>query len=185
MASLISELRRELLSKVLEDLSKNISDKFAWNVLGDLGNDWDDKELDWRESKGDHAIWSKAVALRKACEIIAPNDSHINMVRFYSHYSEPGYKTNSIIAVGNWNNSQVWNEGNDRWEDINNLSHVISSLFVELGMEVEWFDEWGECSECNGLLRVHGDSHWWREFFTRKEDGKLVCHVCKKNKKKS
>ena len=94
-------------------------------------------------------------------DYIMRGESKKDAVYCYSKYSEPGYQTRKGILVGNWNDFQ------ERTQD----------LLERAGYEIEWYDEWEACEECNGLVRTSGDSYFWQPSFVIMDNG-LVCKDC-------
>lgn len=95
-------------------------------------------------------------------------------ITLYSIMCEPGYQSSKAVAdpeafkgylTANWNHIDKelgdWLEESDAYE----------SGF--------WSDEWIDCIECGGLVRITGDSYSWRMYGKSTEDG-TVCGDCLK-----
>jgi len=62
----------------------------------------------------------------------------------------------------------------------------VMSLFgkfaLEVGCEIEWFDEWQTCDDCNGAFRKSPDSHGWTMYGAFIEDSTYgqfdICGNC-------
>jgi hypothetical protein len=95
----------------------------------------------------------------------------------YNGYAEPGYSdpASGLIAIGDWNDLTDWHDG-QRWS-VSNVPSRIAKLFEKLGIELEWCDEWVECSHCGKLVRCEPDEYYWKPFYTV-GDGELWCHEC-------
>lgn len=92
-------------------------------------------------------------------------------------YAEPGYKTpeSGIIATGNWNNITKYVNG--QHITLNDYPSRIGRLFERLGVEIEWSDEWTECSNCYKLIRTSADSYSWQPSYVM-GDGEIECSEC-------
>ena len=88
-------------------------------------------------------------------------------------YAEPEYSSEvGLVATGNWNQVSNCNEHGD-------LLRRISTIFENMGIECEWFDEWCNCSYCNKLIRNCPDSYSWKPSFFY-FDGEVTCIECLK-----
>jgi hypothetical protein len=96
----------------------------------------------------------------------------------FDGYAEPGYTDPEcgIIATGNWNDVTVYSQVHGR-QVVSDLPSRISRLFEKLGVEIEWSDEWSECSNCNKLVRTSPNSYGWQQSYKLDDDG-LTCHEC-------
>lgn len=102
-------------------------------------------------------------------------------------YAEPGYGTDeTIVVLGDWNDNvrhdtesrrMVPKSGN-RLADMK-PSRLGNALENIPGVEIEWLDEWAECSECYRAIRTEADSYSWQPSYLFTEDG-YVCHDCAK-----
>lgn len=95
--------------------------------------------------------------------------NHLECIQFhYCGYAEPGYSDPEcgLIATGNWNDYR----GTD-------LASRLCSIFEKLGIEIEWSDEWSDCSGCGKLVRTSADSYSWQPSYTL-GDGEINCHEC-------
>lgn len=75
---------------------------------------------------------------------------------------EPGY-TNSksgVFVLGNWN-------------DIEDIYKQLE----DLGCELEWSDEWAECSMCLKVFRTQPNNYGWEPSFAIVE-GEMFCSKC-------
>lgn len=87
----------------------------------------------------------------------------------YSKYCEPGYHTDGLIVISNWND----------YDD--NTMDRVGLLLGRCGCELEWEDEWIACSCCNGIVRTSPSSYGWKRSYYVFDDGDLYCEDCLKN----
>lgn len=87
----------------------------------------------------------------------------------FEGYAEPGYNDpeSGLITTGNWNPS-----GKD------NTMPRIGAILEKLGVELEWEDEWCECSECGKLVRTQPDSYSWTRSYWLHDGIGLYCQDC-------
>ena len=106
-------------------------------------------------------------------------------IRLTVGYAEPGYGcTDSIIAFGNWNPSDLTDAEGDRVsgfdlpsDHINALPKKLGKLLEKAGVECEWSDEWAECGDCGKAVRTQGDSYFWTPSYVY-SDGEITCGDC-------
>ena len=109
---------------------------------------------------GTRILTNKQIAA-KAQAIIDRDDKDIQL--HFAGYVEPGHTNpkRGIIATGNWHDYRE-----------------AGKAFEAMGIELEWNDEWTECSECNGLVRIKPGSFDWIPAFTDNADGDgIACHA--------
>lgn len=88
-----------------------------------------------------------------------------------------GEHDDMLIATGNWNKIYQYDSTLPTQQRVvSDLPVRVGDLFEKMGIEIEWSDEWTECSECHGLIRVHPDSFSWKPQY-KYIDG-YVCHDC-------
>lgn len=100
-------------------------------------------------------------------------------------YAEPGYGSLSgedVIATGNWNVVDEYDRAGATRVPVKhgNLLPRLAEAFERLGIQIEWSDEWSDCSDCGKLFRTQGDSYSWQPSFAQVDDG-YVCHECLKD----
>jgi hypothetical protein len=87
-------------------------------------------------------------------------------------YAEPGYTDpdSGVICLGNWNSV-----GRGGQED--DSPDKLGEALDELGVEIEWDDEWVACTRCEKLVRKQPNSYDWQRAYAviGEED---VCHLC-------
>jgi hypothetical protein len=105
--------------------------------------------------------------------------SYLQDVRIhFAGYAEPGYSTaTGIIATGNWNNVNTYDQTTQTSVRVSSLPSRLGGVFEKLGIEIEWSDEWSECSDCGKLFRTQGDSYSWQPSYVM-GDGEIICHEC-------
>jgi ferredoxin len=59
------------------------------------------------------------------------------------------------------------------------LSRVAKAL-ESLGYEIEWSDEWAECSTCHGAVRTSPNGWGWKRSYYTSDDSEIYCHECVK-----
>lgn len=118
-----------------------------------------------------HAIIEKA---RTLVPPDSPVASRLEEMRVVDGYAEPGYgKGDNVIVLGNW------------WE-IENVEYgylpaKVGDKFEEIGIDTEWGDEWGECSDCRRTFRTSPGSYGWTPSFVYLEDEGNICLDCLAN----
>jgi len=101
----------------------------------------------------------------------------IDDMRMYHEYCEPGYDSaNGVIILGNWNTITKYDRVMGS-QTISNLPKRLCEIFEKMGVDIEWSDEWSNCSECGKLFRTSGDSYHWQPSFVM-GDGEILCHEC-------
>jgi len=111
--------------------------------------------------------------IRRVCEIA--ENAGMYDVRAHEGYSEPGY--DGVPVTGNWNDKKQYVEAERRFETIDATPSRVARILEKLGLELEWCDEWTECSECFKLVRTSGDSYEWTRSYVESEYGS-VCLEC-------
>lgn len=107
----------------------------------------------------------------------------IEEVQFYSEgYAEPGYDSpkSGIIAIGNWNTTNFINEKVYGYRDVNEIDDTIKKLggaLEALGVEMEWSDEWIDCSICGKLVRTSPNGYDWQPSYWN-NDYEQICIEC-------
>lgn len=86
-------------------------------------------------------------------------------IRFPEGYAEPGYTAEEcegapLIAIGDWNRSKR-----------------LAKTLERMGFELEWSDEWSECSGCYKVFRTQGDCYTWKPSYAWVY-GEPYCHEC-------
>lgn len=95
----------------------------------------------------------------------------------YGGYAEPGYSHDGIIATANWNDKSEYKDG--KFEVRDNTMPRVAALLERLGVELEWSDEWMECSDCNGLVRTSPNCYGWKRFYWE-DNCEVICGNCVK-----
>lgn len=111
-------------------------------------------------------------------------------IEFHSAYAEHGYTDpeSGVICTGNWNDADRRNPDYDgakpygaenrTWVKADDYaSRVGEVLSKRYGAELEWSDEWSQCSDCNKLVRHSPDSYQWQPSYFDLE-GERICHEC-------
>lgn len=94
-------------------------------------------------------------------ELLEKND---DVMIYYNGYVEPGYDDpeSGMIATANWND-------------------VDPEPFEELGIEIEWSDEWSDCCNCGKLFRTSPDSYSWTPYYAWIGECEMICGDCIKD----
>lgn len=131
-------------------------------------------------------IYDRAVRILEAAQRVARSKGHYtNMDSVQLHtdgYAEPGYKDppSGIVALGNWNDDRgPWNQKKNDPEWSDDLPSRVAELFEQLGIELEWEDEWSDCTACHKLYRISPDSYGWKPSFAS-VCGEELCVECVK-----
>lgn len=92
-------------------------------------------------------------------------------------YSEPGYDSDKVIATGNWNDVRKWNADTRQFDVIDDTPSKVGEQLEKLGCELEWGDEWANCSNCGKLVRTSGNSYGWTPSYAILQSD-YVCKHC-------
>lgn len=109
-------------------------------------------------------------------------------------YAEPGYGRTGeeVIVTGNWNDKrptfgwQVRNLDGERFPYTSvpptTKEHTLPSRLARIleaaGAEIEWLDEWAECSHCYRAVRTEPDSYSWTPAYAWVGECDIVCASC-------
>ena len=125
--------------------------------------------------------FEQAYELIEAAKANCKNDTSLNRldyIQLHYGYCEPDYENESdYIATGDWNNISKYNEETRNFDVLDNTLPEVAKKLEELGFELEWEDEWTECSECNKLVRTNPSSYGWQQSYVHTDDGP-VCFKC-------
>ena len=157
------------------------------HAIGLLNGLADDEKEQARLAQLNKKVYSRAIRILEAAKNDAQSRAKnstdrqvrnvLEDIQLHNGYAEPGYSDPEcgIVATGNWNEITKW---------VNNERHVISDvparigrLFEKLGIEIEWSDEWANCTNCGKVVRTEPDSYSWKPAYTLGE-GELWCHEC-------
>lgn len=93
-------------------------------------------------------------------------------------YADPRYGAeDATIVLGNWNPKRYPREGDAPLSKVENLGPRLARALERVGAEVEWLDEWAQCSECYRAIRTEPDSYSWVPKYTWLGDD-IVCGSC-------
>jgi len=96
-------------------------------------------------------------------------------------YAEPGYHDDQTMWVtGNWNTTQSYanrTAGLPLTPD-EQMPAVLADALTRIGVEIEWLDEWTECTDCYRLVRTSGDSYMWQPSFAYVNECEPTCADC-------
>lgn len=91
-------------------------------------------------------------------------------------YAEPGCTSqHDIIATGNWNDIYKYENGERTF--VSDIPSRVGKLLEKIGVEIEWEDEWAECSNCGKLVRTSPNTYGWQPSF-KLMDCELLCIDC-------
>jgi hypothetical protein len=96
-------------------------------------------------------------------------------------YAEPGYHgSDAVWALGNWNTQQSWRnrEAGLPLTDAEAMPAVLATALERAGVEIEWCDEWIECTDCYRIVRTQPDSYGWRQSYTLVNECEPTCADC-------
>ena len=96
-----------------------------------------------------------------------------------SGYKEPGYTDpeSGIIVTGNWNKVTEYDEQTRTLRTTDDVMSRLVKIFEALDVEIEWGDEWTECSQCYGIIRTSPDSYCWSPSYVV-DDCEIICTEC-------
>lgn len=104
--------------------------------------------------------------------------SKIEDIDLCEKYSEPGYMDpDCLIAVGDWNDFSQYNERTRKREALDNTMSRLVKVLEKMGCDIQWCDEWTNCNECMGLVRIIANGWGWTPSYTILEDS-IVCLNC-------
>ena len=116
-------------------------------------------------------------AARAACKNTHALSRLDNVQLHFSGYAEAGYDDpeSGVIALGNWNDISRWKDG--IYTTVDDTMPGVSQALDELGVAIEWEDEWTDCQACGKLVRTSPDCHGWQPSYYTLDDT-LLCSSC-------
>lgn len=110
------------------------------------------------------------------------------MLVYSAGYAEPGYDSpTGVVVVGDWNDTDEYvpsptgEPGMGSRRKTSDIPGRVARILEKLGVEIEWDDEWGSCSDCGRLFRTQGDSYSWTASYHQDQDtGECLCVECLK-----
>ncbi len=123
-------------------------------------------------------IFENAVRLIKAATGEEYGDG-MAVTDIIAGYAEPGYPSDAVVVLGDWNPRHV--AGEDRWNstDPNVTMPVrLAKALERIGAEIEWCDEWSQCGECYRAVRTSENSYHWKPSYAWIGEYGIVCHEC-------
>lgn len=101
-------------------------------------------------------------------------DSACRLIKAATGEEYGDYVTVMDVGVGTEDNDkQVWVSGN--WNG--DLGTRLSKALERIGVDCEWYDQVGTCSDCQKLLETHPTSYHWQPGYLTHDEG-LVCFGC-------
>ena len=91
---------------------------------------------------------------------------------YYDYYlgiSEPGYNDIPMIAAN--------------WNKVSRKFYSWLENYFEDEIEIDWYDEWINCSDCNKAIRQSPDSYSWQSAGLWASDCEIVCPECYESNK--
>jgi len=86
-------------------------------------------------------------------------------------------KTYKVFAIGNWNNTDRYNEETNTREDTSNIVKRLSDILERVGVELRWEDEVSFCGDCGKMIETQPDSYFWKPNYIEL-DGDYICLEC-------
>ena len=121
---------------------------------------------------------TNATRVNRVCEY-AIRENVLPDLRFYPHYSEPGYdEPSGAILSANWNDRSRWNSASGSMVVTDERPSRIGRILERLGCELEWCDEWAACDSCYGAIRTEPDSMCWEPSYEWVDEGTILCAAC-------
>jgi hypothetical protein len=98
-------------------------------------------------------------------------------------FAEPGYEDpeGGVVCLGNWNAITYCNEKTQRFVTIDATPEDLSHKLMELGVQIEWSDEWVACNRCGKLVRTTGDCYGWTPQYWGSDEGEVCCECIRKD----
>lgn len=103
----------------------------------------------------------------------------VENVQIHVGYAEPGYDSDAVVALGNWNNCTRYDRDKRESVTVDSLPSRLAKALERMGVELEWDDEWTQCADCGKLVRTQANSYGWTQSYWDSDDG-AVCHECLK-----
>jgi hypothetical protein len=82
-----------------------------------------------------------------------------------------------IVVLGDLNNVEKYNLNTGLKEEVSKLPERMCHLFVALGVNYQWYNEWAVCKDCHKLIRLLPNK--FMDFCDEVEDG-VACWNCLK-----
>lgn len=99
-------------------------------------------------------------------------------------YSEPGYDSEAVIVLGNFNTITRYDTMTRENVLIDDAPKTCADALEKAGADLQWEDEWIECARCGKLVRCESNGHGWRQAWAH-IGYDAVCHRCICKSKKS
>ena len=88
---------------------------------------------------------------------------HSEYVDYAFEYAEPGYSAGEKgILFADWNSKGCWDKDKNEYVEVDTFMPRLAKVAEHAGYEIEWSDEWGNCSDCQKAFRVNADSYLWK-----------------------
>lgn len=103
---------------------------------------------------------------------------HYTGVTVHTHgYADQDYDEPvcGLILTANWNPADFTDDAAKETQTMSRLWAALERLGIE--QNLEWGDEWAECSSCHKLVRVSGDCYDWQPCFWKTATD-LTCAAC-------
>lgn len=94
-------------------------------------------------------------------------------------YASPRYGLrDATIVLGNWNTRDKYDPTRTTpLTKDETMPTRLARALERIGAEVEWYDEWTQCSDCYRAVRTVPDSYSWRPAFAWLSD-EIICSRC-------
>ena len=86
----------------------------------------------------------------------------------------------TVIAIGEWNSLQEYDEAAKRYVDFSDIPKRIEKLFAKLGVDVVWDETVSECDDCSRVFTTEPWCVWDRcdRGLSNMHEGKTLCRDC-------
>lgn len=104
----------------------------------------------------------------------------VHVMDVYDGYNEPGYRDDSttLVIAGNWNPRRFPRDGDPPLTDDENIGPRLAEALDAIdGVDLVWYDEWIDCTDCHRAIRVNPDSYAWQPYHVWTGDG-YTCLEC-------
>lgn len=103
-------------------------------------------------------------------------------------YAEPGYgdwntpDEDDIWILGDWNNKTRYDRETKTHELLDDMPSRLGTALERYALvNLEWLDEWMECTDCYRIFRSTGDSYSWSMYGAILNECEPVCADCLNN----
>jgi hypothetical protein len=106
--------------------------------------------------------------------------SKVDCITTAPGYAEPGYDDppSGIVAFGDWNTITRYDEATRTFIVLDDTPGWLAKKLEEIGVALEWEDEWATCEHCGKAVRTQADSYGWQKSYWEPSCGGCECMDC-------